>query len=185
MARKAIVSKEMLLDTAFLMAKEEGIEFVTARKLAVKVGCSTQPIFRIYQNMEDLVADVFLKAIMFYEEYYRFAPRVNETPFVDLGMAYIRFAKEQSTLFSLLFLSENRFGKSLYDILNARLGFVSAEIKKATEDGVKDPSGMFMKMWIFIHGIACMCTTNDYDLDMEQTKALLNNSYQSFKIQSE
>ena len=47
MARKEMITKDYLINTAFLMAKQEGIENVTARKLAAKAGCSTQPIFRI------------------------------------------------------------------------------------------------------------------------------------------
>ena len=51
MARKESVTKNMILETAVQLAKEEGIENVTARKLANKIGCSTQPIFRVYANL--------------------------------------------------------------------------------------------------------------------------------------
>ena len=52
MARKATVTENMILDNAFALMREEGFEQVTARKLAAKVGCSTQPIFRLYENMD-------------------------------------------------------------------------------------------------------------------------------------
>ena len=48
MARKESITKDMLIDVAFELVKEEGSENLTARKLASKAGCSTQPIFRIY-----------------------------------------------------------------------------------------------------------------------------------------
>ena len=54
MARKEKIHKDFLVDTAFILAKQEGFENVTARKLAAKAGCSTQPIFRLYENMDDL-----------------------------------------------------------------------------------------------------------------------------------
>ena len=57
MARKITITKEFIVNTAFLMAKQEGIEQVTARKLAAKAECSTQPIFRLYNNMEELSLD--------------------------------------------------------------------------------------------------------------------------------
>ena len=38
----------------FALARAEGIENVTARKLAAQIGCSTQPIFRVYANMGEL-----------------------------------------------------------------------------------------------------------------------------------
>ena len=39
---------------------------------------------------------------------------------------------------------------------------------------------MFMKMWIFIHGMACMTITGDYDLGITETVQLLKEAYQSF-----
>ena len=62
MARKESITKDMLLEVAFELVKEEGIDNLTARKLAAKAGCSTQPIFRTYKNMEEVAEDVFDKA---------------------------------------------------------------------------------------------------------------------------
>lgn len=56
MARKISITKEMLINSAFEMAKEEGLKEVTARKLAAKAGCSTQPIFRVYSSMDEMYA---------------------------------------------------------------------------------------------------------------------------------
>lgn len=180
MARKESITQTDLLKAAFEMLKEEGTESVTARKLAVKAGCSTQPIFRIYQNMEEMSSDLFEMAVGYFEDYYSAFPRDNDVPFVDLGLAYIRFAEENPHLFRMLFLSQNRYGKSLYDILNGKRGFVSSEISQAGQKGCKDPGGLFMKMWVFIHGAACMTLTADYDLEREETRKLLEECFQSF-----
>ena len=70
MARKESVTKDMILETALTLAKEEGIENVTARKLAAKIGCSTQPIFRAYANMGELYGEINQKAIDVFSDYY-------------------------------------------------------------------------------------------------------------------
>ena len=62
MARKEQITKEKILETAFDLAREEGIDSVTARKLATRIGCSTQPIFRVYSNMNELYTDIYQKA---------------------------------------------------------------------------------------------------------------------------
>lgn len=180
MARKETITKKNILDAAFEMTREEGFVNVTARTLAAKAGCSTQPIFRIYKNMEELGAELFEQVILFFEGYYNNYPKKSETPFVNLGLVYISFAQENPKLFQLLFDSENRHGKSLYDILNGRNGAVVREINNARFYGCKNPSTMFMKMWILIHGAACMSLTGDYDLNEEETIALLDQSYQAF-----
>ena len=180
MARKETITKKEILNTAFQMTRQEGISQVSARTLAAKAGCSTQPIFRLYKNMEELCTEVYGRAIDFFGEYYDNFPKTHNTPFVDLGLAYIRFAQEEQQLFKLLFVSENRHGRSLYDLLNGDKGTVVKEINSAKMFGCKNPSGMFMRMWIFIHGSACMSLTDDYDLPEEETVKLLEEFYRVF-----
>ena len=158
MARKETIHKDYLVDTAFLLAKQEGFENVTARKLATKANCSTQPIFRLYENMEDLCKDVYEKAVAYYDFFYSSESKNNVEPFVDLGMAYIKFATKEKHLFKLLFMGEaGGYAKSLYDILNGQNGYVGAEFTKARENGIANSQELFTKIWIFIHGIACRC----------------------------
>ena len=173
MARKETITKTDILNAAFEMASKEGFEKVTARTLAAKAGCSTQPIFRIYKNMEELGKDLFEQVVAYFSAYYEKFPRKSNTPFVSLGLTYIRFAQDNPKLFQLLFAAENKNGKSLYDILNGENGAVVKEINNAAENGCKNPSSMFMKMWILIHGAACMCLTGDYDLKENETITLL------------
>lgn len=177
MARKELVTKAMILDHAFELAREEGIESVTARKLAAKMGCSTQPIFRVYANMNELIAEIYQKAMEGFSDYYEEYRSGEETPFIHLGLAYINYAREERRMFQLLFLSDNRGERSLYELLNGKASAVSKEINKAAAQGCKNPSGLFMKMWIFIHGCACMVLTGDYDLTVEETTELLKDIY--------
>lgn len=65
MARKETITKDEILNAAFEMARQDGFAQVSARTLAAKAGCSTQPIFRVYKNMEELGEDLFGKATNF------------------------------------------------------------------------------------------------------------------------
>ena len=105
MPRKETITKVAIVDAAFALCLEEGLSEVTARKLAAKAGCSTQPIFRVYKSMEDLHRDLFSKGVRFFSEYYDRFPRNCEVPFVDLGLAYISFAGKYPHIFRMLFLS--------------------------------------------------------------------------------
>jgi AcrR family transcriptional regulator len=178
MARKETVTQEMILDTAFAMARAEGFSQVTARKVAAKVGCSTQPIFRIYKNMEELWNAVYEMSVDYFHQFYHHYPRNQKAPFCNLGMAYIAFASKEKHLFQLLFLTGGR--KSLYELLNGKESNIFFEINRARVAGCPDPKGLFMKMWIFIHGAACMSLTGDYDLSPEETAKLLKNTYDDF-----
>lgn len=180
MARKETITVQMLLDTAFAMTREEGFANVTARKVAAKAGCSTQPIFRVYKNMDELWSAVYEKAARFFQDYYSLYPRMGKTPFSNLGLAYIAFAREEKHLFELLFVNGGSGRKSMYELLNGTEGNVMYEIQLARASGCPDAGGLFMKMWIFIHGAACMTLTGDYDLSDVQTMELLERSYEAF-----
>ena len=68
MARKETITIQMILDTAFSMTREEGFANVTARKVAAKAGCSTQPIFSVYKGMEELWRAVYERAAAFFQD---------------------------------------------------------------------------------------------------------------------
>lgn len=181
MPRKERITRKEIAAAAFRMARKEGMEEVTARKLAGAAGCSTQPIFRVYQNMEEVQADVLEQAVAFFEDFYASYPKSQAVPFVNLGLAYISFAQKEGNLFRAMFLSENRNGKSLYELLNGKNGNVLKEISRAKAEGCSDPQDLFMKMWIFIHGAACMAVTGDYDLGITETVGQLVGAYRAFR----
>ena len=181
MARKISITKEFIVKTAFQMVKLEGIEQVTARKLAAKAECSTQPIFRSYENMDELHRELFRKANAYFAFYYDRFPKHEAEPFVNMAHAYIQFAKEEPNLFRFLFMPQQDYGKSTYEVLNGEKGIVVAELEKAKKDGCKNVGDIFTKIWIFVHGAACMTISGDYDLKEEQTIKLLKDVYAAFK----
>lgn len=181
MSRKATITQKEIVNAAFKITRKEGFEQITSRKLAAAAGCSTQPIFRIYENMDELKKDVYAKAASYYEDYYNDFFKSHECPFVDLGLAYIGFAQKYPHLFRLLFISEQGpDSKSMYDLVNGQNENIVQEISKAQAKGAKDAQQLFMQMWIFIHGAGCMAVTGDFDLDEQASVAMLESAYKAF-----
>lgn len=50
------------------MTRENGFEHVTARELARRLGCSTQPIFHVFQNMEEVKKEVYERTRAFLQK---------------------------------------------------------------------------------------------------------------------
>ncbi|MBR6452722.1 MAG: TetR/AcrR family transcriptional regulator [Lachnospiraceae bacterium] len=181
MARKEQITKQIILDGAFSLLREQGMEMVTARKLAAHIGCSTQPIFRVYKNMEELNAELFEKAKAFYEDYCVRFEKGNVIPFVDLGLCYIQFAKEELNLFRLLFLSPHDDENTMYDLINGKEhAFVIQEIKKIPNLNMNNAGDIFMKIFIFMHGMACMATNGEFDLSREEVVPMLEEAVTKF-----
>ena len=180
MARKEVINIKDIRTAAFNMTREQGVTEVTARKLAAYGGFSTQPIFRNYKNMEECLNDVYEDTLQFFDKFYEDYPKGSRIPFVNLGMCYIAFATKEPNLFKFLFMTKNTHDMNLYTMLNGRTGAVKLEMAKAKEEGAKQPEQIFMKMWMLIHGAACMTITGDYDLTEVQTRLQLEDAYKAF-----
>ena len=174
------VPKEAIVDKAFELTREYGFEKVTARMLAGELNCSTQPIFRNFDNMEDLIGQTFEKSLLFFDSFYEKFDKGSHIPFVNLGLCYIAFAQKESNMFSFLFINCPKNDYNLYSKLNGRTGAVKNEMNLAREEGVSNPEAIFMKMWMLIHGAACMSITNDYDLSPAETRIHLEEAYKAF-----
>ena len=59
MPPKITTSKEMIIEAGYGIADEEGIDQVNCRAIAKKLGCSTQPVFSRFPNMDELKEEIF------------------------------------------------------------------------------------------------------------------------------
>ena len=181
MSRKQVISKEGLIDGAFRLVEEQGINAMSARNLAKFCGCSTQPIFRIYNTMDEMKADLMDKCFSFFSQYVAEFKSVSEKPFVNLGMSYIGFAKKYPHLFEVIFVRDNGTDRNMYDLINGGdHGFVTHEFRKLGHMSPDSFSLLFMKVWIFIHGAACMVIKDDFDMTDSDLVSLLEDTITAF-----
>lgn len=54
MPAKAKVTKEMIIDVAFEIARESGAENINARTVAERLHCSTQPVMYHFSTIDEL-----------------------------------------------------------------------------------------------------------------------------------
>ncbi len=96
--------KEEIVRAALNVARERGIDAVTAREVAAALGVSTRPIFTWFDTMDQLKAEVHELAK---ERYCGCIRRGLEEPIPFLGVwrQYLRFAREEPELYRLLFLT--------------------------------------------------------------------------------
>jgi len=70
MARKKTITRDQILKAAYEVVATEGFTRFTARNIAAKMKCSTQPIYLEFKNMDDLknalinqIYDLFVKSV--------------------------------------------------------------------------------------------------------------------------
>ena len=103
------IPKELIIKTAYDITKANGIENVTAKAISKQLNCSIQPIYWVFDTMDNLRNAIIHEAIKEYNNYL-FAEISNLSKYQAAGWNYIRFAKEQPNLFKLLFMTERQSG---------------------------------------------------------------------------
>lgn len=100
------VTKTEILKKAFEVARRDGLEALTARRLAKELNCSTRPIYRAYGSMQELADEVVLMARQFGMDFIRNNGGF-EHPIHDAEMGYVNLARRERHLFNILFMSGN------------------------------------------------------------------------------
>ena len=92
---KQRITKEMILEAAFHIAKEQGIANVLVKNVSARLGCSVQPIYSYYKNMDELRQDLVEHTKEYFQAY--LTQYIDKTGpiFRQTGACYLRFAKEQ------------------------------------------------------------------------------------------
>ena len=99
---KQRITKEMVVNAAFEIARSSGMEQVLVKNIADRIGCSVQPIYSYCKNMEGLRRDVTDQVSRFIQEY--IAARVDKADlFRSTGNAYIQLAKEDRICLRFLY----------------------------------------------------------------------------------
>lgn len=173
-------TKEQIIQAALEVTRKQGRSGLTARALAEKLGCSVKPIFGLFKNMEEVQQEVWNAANEQYQEYIREDMASGKyPPYKASGMAYIRFAKEQTELFKLLFMCDR--SKKAEEIQDKQLQPIIALVQKNLGISKEDAYLFHIEIWIFVHGMATMIATSYLDWDMDFVGKALMDVYLGLK----
>lgn len=170
MPAKVRFTREDVLNAAFDPVSTQGMEVLNARAIAARLGSSTQPLFRVFTNMDEIRAEVTSMAVSKCHEYMKKQGDPDMPLYKRTGMGYIRFAREKPQLFRLLFMCDRSGVDQESDDRFADILQISSEATGL--DG--DDAGLFhMHMWVYVHGLATMAATHYLELDDELISTLL------------
>ena len=179
MPPKVKTTKEDIIKAGIEIIRKEGEVSLNARSIASYLNCSTQPIFSNFSSMEELQKEISAQSHNIYLSFLESEAKSGKYPqYKAFGMAYIRFAKEETNLFKMLFMCDRKgqvlpttsdFEKSVEIIMEA--------------NGVSHETAtiMHLEIWTFVHGIASMIATSFLELDMELISKMMTDAYQGIR----
>ena len=150
-------TRDAVLHAACQLMRREGMEALNARAIAKELGGSTQPIFRLFTNMEDLHRELILYVARQFQAHAEADMAQSDSPYIQLCTTYLLYGRDEPELFKLL-LMRDRVSEGQYsDQTNFDLVFNI--IKKETPLDDETALRFFERTWLFIHGLAvCIAT---------------------------
>lgn len=176
MPPKPKYTKEEIVNAAYELTREKGIDAVVAREVGKRLNTSASPIFTVWNSMEELKAEVWKMARKKYQEYmdgiFDYAPA-----FKEFGMRWVGFAAEEPNLYRLLFLSRREahspYARFQQDFAGILLPLVEEIMSTFVLSG-KDAEELLNQMMIFANGIAAFAITDPDSFSRETVSRSLS-----------
>lgn len=180
MPPKAKFTREEIVEAAFEMTRENGIESVVARKLGERLGISSSPIFTAFENMEELQKEVRKLAMERFESYIKDA--LNFTPaFKYVGVKMIQFAIEEPKLFQLLYVQEHEVSQKFEDLVGELGDTVEICLSVIESDYAltrQEAEILFGKVWLHTFGICVLAANKVCHFTPEEISNMLSVEFQ-------
>ncbi|MBO1001229.1 TetR/AcrR family transcriptional regulator [Pseudogracilibacillus auburnensis] len=154
MAPRTKFSKEQIIDSAFFIAKSEGIDRITIRKVAAHLGSSSAPIYVNFNDVEELKQAVVNKIVELSQQMIKEQNTGN--PFADIGIASLKMATEYPVLIRNFVLKPNEYLKEYDQEMGGNFTELmkqDPELKGFTDDELMT---ILLKMRIFQTGLTLM-----------------------------
>ncbi len=174
------LSKEHIVKVAVKMVNDTGWDSINARSLAKKLNVSTKPLYRIYNNMDEIKEDIYKEISRQYDEFIN--SRIdNKKALITLCIAYVEFAQEYKNLFISLFLSNNLKWQNFENVLDEKWN-QSTIINLVNKHGYsfEEAKNLFMNLWLYANGLATLIATNELVIDEKEILVRLVKAYKVF-----
>ena len=175
--RKA--SREQIIDAAVAILRDEGFSAINARSVAKKLGCSTQPIYFSFKNMDELKAALTERAIELHTQRVRDSLRAHEgsdSRYSSYGMGFVKFAAEEKQLFRWLYLEGKQLGPYQNDVLLPEIIAVIVEEFGYSEEVARR---FHQDMTYFTYGLAILANTDHLHLTEPELREAFRREFRA------
>ena len=181
---KQRITKEMVVNAAFDIARSSGMEKVLVKNIADKIGCSVQPIYSYCKNMEGLRQDVADQVRHFIKQY--LAAHIDKSNlFSSTGKAYIQLAKEEPYLFKIFILHQRKGISSLKDLYEREANpQVAIAIAKELGVSVSQARQLHLNMLIYTIGIGAIFSVTTPGISADEIDTQQERAYEAFLKQA-
>lgn len=177
---KQRITREMVVDAAFALARSGGMEQVTVKGLADRLRCSVQPIYSYCESMDGLRRAVTERIREFIKDY--IAQRVQpDDPFRSTGQAYLQLTQEEPQLFKIFVFHQRRGVTSLDELYRMEAGEEMAGfLARRLHISPARAKRLHLDMLIYTIGIGTIFSVSTPGISPDEILAQQERAYQIF-----
>lgn len=181
---KQRITREMVVDAAFEIARSEGIGQVLVKRIAEALKCSVQPIYTYCASMDELRAAVAEKAAAHMQAY--MAQHIDPSdPFRSTGFAYIRYASEEPHLYQLFLQRKRPWVHTLTDLYQQDADpRIPQRIAQGLDIPIEQATALHLNMLVFTTGVGAIIASCPEGLPEAELTQRLESAYQAFVQQA-
>ena len=173
MARKVEYDKEMFLIKAKDYINEFGIELLNSRDLCKYIGCSTQPLFRNFNNMDNFKIELKKYLHDYYDLYIEKIVDKNDYLYT-ISYAYASFAYNESKIFKALFMSELAGSRTIDEVLSSSWNVETiTSIPEQYSLTLEQAKTLYRDVRFYTHGLSCQIACKSIVVTDEEMKSLI------------
>ena len=177
---KQRITKEIVVNAAFELLRNDGIEKITSRNIADEIGCSVQPIYSYCRNMEGLQQNIFERVKEFIQTYIE-SHIYEKNMFEGIGQAYLQIAREEPHLFKFFILHPRKGVSSLEDIYRAETNpDVEKYVARQLNISILQAKQLHLNMLIYTIGIGTIFSVTSPGISTDEIFKQQKIAYDAF-----
>lgn len=178
----------MILSSATDILSEEGLQGLTIRKIAQKIGYSSGTLYQVFANIDDLIVATH---ILTFQALHRHLGRVEigddpEATLLALAKSYLQFATENENRWNAVFQHSLPVGQALpveYVVeVDRLLGLGITAVSPVFPDGQKDKAILATRvLWAGLYGIVSLETASKLSR-IEEVEEFITSLFRNYLI---
>lgn len=180
MPPRTSLTKERVYEAAFGLLRREGLESITARRVAQELGCSTQPVYTACGGMDAVREEAYRMAVRFIFAAMDGYPGGTGNATLDRICGYLHLAKNEKRLYQSVYMTAR---DELTDYRDKVIGdgLLTAHLQTNTRPNrCLDEVGrreVLRHLGVYLTGLGTIFNTDSNGFSMEQAVTMFEEVY--------
>lgn len=157
MPKPVTFTRESILNAAFDIFAQEGLNAISARGIASRIGASTAPVYSCFSSIDEIrieLMQISLRRLLEYTEK-EYTPDL----FLNIGVGLLEFVKDYPRVYRAMFLDEDG-NKEIFE--QFRVNNLAQMAKEPTISVFSEAQleDILRKLTVYTHGLAALICAN-------------------------